>query len=194
MLLHSWWISMLCGVVTGTGVDTLSRRDEKLSEMMWQDCSSCPQREGESWRRFCCHPFVKVCACAFCVCTCTHFVLPLHLLFGEAIAYWSVSYHFTCPIMERLELGTELWFFYGSDPTCSVSENAPSFHGNFWYSDVNHVMWLTSWWKSKLWSWKPGIKRSDTQDQKLMLDQQNKTTTAHLIRYPGFNAHLATFQ
>lgn len=46
-LLHSWWISMQCGVVTGTGADMLSHCDEKHSEMMWRECSSCPQRDGK---------------------------------------------------------------------------------------------------------------------------------------------------
>lgn len=46
-LLHSWWISMQCGVVTETGADMLSHCDEKHSEMMWRECSSCPQRDGK---------------------------------------------------------------------------------------------------------------------------------------------------
>ncbi len=38
---------MQCGVVTGTGADMLSHCDEKHSEMMWRECSSCPQRDGK---------------------------------------------------------------------------------------------------------------------------------------------------
>lgn len=45
-LQHSWWISMHCVVVTGTGADMLSHCDEKHSEMMWRECSYCPQRDG----------------------------------------------------------------------------------------------------------------------------------------------------
>lgn len=46
--LHSWWISMRCGMVTGTGADMLSHCDEKHSEMMWRECSPV-HREMESW-------------------------------------------------------------------------------------------------------------------------------------------------
>lgn len=45
-LQHGWWISMHCVVVTGTGADMLSHCDEKHSEMMWRECSYCPQRDG----------------------------------------------------------------------------------------------------------------------------------------------------
>lgn len=34
-----------CRVVTGTQADMLSHCDEKHSEMMWRECSSCPQRD-----------------------------------------------------------------------------------------------------------------------------------------------------
>lgn len=69
-LLHSWWISMRCGVVTGTGADMLSHCDEKHSEMMWRECSSCPQRDGKL-------AVALVCWCvslwereSLCVCVC----------------------------------------------------------------------------------------------------------------------------
>lgn len=61
-LLHSWWISMQCGVVTGTGADMLSHCDEKHSEMMWRECSSCPQRDGKLAVAFV-YSFVPPCLC-----------------------------------------------------------------------------------------------------------------------------------
>lgn len=74
-LLHSWRISMRCGVVTGTGADMLSHCDEKHSEMMWRECSSCPQRDGKPavafvYSRLCLHAYVKVCVhtCIFSGC------------------------------------------------------------------------------------------------------------------------------
>lgn len=50
--------------VIGTGADTLSHYDEKHSEMMWRECSSCPQWDEEG-----------VCACActrVCICLCLY--------------------------------------------------------------------------------------------------------------------------
>lgn len=53
---------MQCGVVTGTGADMLSHCDEKHSEMMWRECSSCPQRDGKPAMAFV-YPFVLPCPC-----------------------------------------------------------------------------------------------------------------------------------
>lgn len=44
----------------------LSHCDEKHSEMMWRECSSCPQRDGKPALAFVCS-FVPVCVC---VCAC----------------------------------------------------------------------------------------------------------------------------
>lgn len=53
---------MQCGVVTGTGADMLSHCDEKHSEMMWRECSSCPQRDGKLAVAFV-YSFVLPCLC-----------------------------------------------------------------------------------------------------------------------------------
>lgn len=61
---------MQCGVVTGTGADMLSHCDEKHSEMMWRECSSCPQRDGKPAVAFV-YSFVPPCLCeSLCVHTC----------------------------------------------------------------------------------------------------------------------------
>lgn len=63
---------MQCGVVTGTGADMLSHCDEKHSEMMWRECSSCPQRDGKLAVAFV-YSFVLPCLCEstyVCVCVC----------------------------------------------------------------------------------------------------------------------------
>lgn len=86
-LLHSWWISMQCGVVTETGADMLSHCDEKHSEMMWRECSSCPQRDGKLAVAFV-YSFVppwlceNACVCEYffwffsrCVCDCALLLL-----------------------------------------------------------------------------------------------------------------------
>lgn len=53
---------MQCGVVTGTGADMLSHCDEKHSEMMWRECSSCPQRDGKLAVAFV-YSFLPPCLC-----------------------------------------------------------------------------------------------------------------------------------
>lgn len=58
---------MQCGVVTGTGADVLSHCDEKHSEMMWRECSSCPQRQGKLAMAFV-YSFVLPCLCERIVC------------------------------------------------------------------------------------------------------------------------------
>lgn len=57
---------MQCGVVTGIGADMLSHCDEKHSEMMWRECSSCPQRDGKLALAFVySHACVSECVCAY---------------------------------------------------------------------------------------------------------------------------------
>lgn len=74
-LLHSWWISMQCGVVTETGADMLSHCDEKHSEMMWRECSSCPQRDGKLAVAFV-YSFVPPWLCEN-ACVCEYFLVFL---------------------------------------------------------------------------------------------------------------------
>lgn len=72
---------MQCGVVTGTGADMLSHCDEKHSEMMWRECSSCPQRDGKLAVAFV-YSFVLACLCeSMCVCApCQLVVLRVHFV------------------------------------------------------------------------------------------------------------------
>lgn len=92
-LLHSWWISMQCGVVTGTGADMLSHCDEKHSEMMWRECSSCPQRDGKLAVAFV-YSRLYFRACVR-VCVCILFFSLGAFWFRTPIAWHSNPHHFT---------------------------------------------------------------------------------------------------
>ncbi len=100
-LLHSWWISMQCGVVTGTGADMLSHCDEKHSEMMWRECSSCPQRDGKLAVAFV-YSFVLPLLCeSMCVCILVGFSLgALVIVYGFCSAFKPISlYHAKCVVL-----------------------------------------------------------------------------------------------
>ena len=89
---------MQCGVVTGTGADMLSHCDEKHSEMMWRECSSCPQRNGKLTVAFV-YSFVPPFLCeavGVCLCVCVFVCISLGTLlivYLCCLPFKTVSFH-----------------------------------------------------------------------------------------------------
>ena len=90
---------MRCVALTGSGADTLSHCDEKHCEMMWRECTSCPQRDGGLWRSLiatcalvcvvaCFYLFVCVCVCVCVVaCVCVRVFGELELVLCVCVCF-----------------------------------------------------------------------------------------------------------
>lgn len=94
---------MQCGVVTGTGADMLSHCDEKHSEMMWRECSSCPQRDGKLAVAFV-YPFVLPCLREGYVCVCG--------LIGYSPGALAIVYAFCLPLVPGSLYTQRTWFCF----------------------------------------------------------------------------------
>lgn len=118
-----------CDTVTGTQADMLSHCDEKHSEMMWRECSSCPQRDGKLALAFVYFfiamwefPFVYFCM-LFCRCACD----CVHLLPGIQTHIILYCVAFVLSSVFHVEKLSEHWslptFWPVNWPECSLFTN-----------------------------------------------------------------------
>lgn len=69
----------------------LSHCDEKHSEMMWRECSSCPQRDGKLAVAFV-YLFVLPCLCeSVCVCLVGYSLGALVIVYALCLAFKPIS-------------------------------------------------------------------------------------------------------